>query len=205
MAAEPTPPYGPPDPPHPPSHPGTVHRPMSAGGTVALLVGGALYPLLVSGVLLVGGALLLFALTGGATGLAVGTVLVLCVLVPGAHWLLLSLLRRARVPRPGAVATLLTGSVVLAFAQMALLTFAFDVGWFGGVPLTAAFQGIVAATVLAVSHGRALGWAWAAVCAVAVVSSLVSASGDALAGRQEAQWTRETLAAHPYVVTVPTG
>ncbi|WP_150245320.1 hypothetical protein [Nocardiopsis quinghaiensis] len=196
MAAGPTPPHDPSDPsgPHGPALPGPAHRPLSPGGTVALLVSAVLYPLVTSGVLLVAGALFLFALTSGATGLAVGTALVLCVLLPGAHWLLLSLLRRVRVPRPGAVAILLTGSVVLAFAHVAFLTFAFDTGWFGSAPLTAAFQGAVAATVLAVSHGRAFGWAWAAVCAVAVVSSLLSASGETLAGRQEARWTREVAA-----------
>ncbi|MFD6949310.1 hypothetical protein A6A08_12840 [Nocardiopsis sp. TSRI0078] len=135
---------------------------------------GVLYPLLVSGLLLVGGALVLFALTTGAAWLAAGTALALCVLVPGAHRLLLLLLRRARVPRPGATAALFAGSVVLAFAQVAFSTFVLGTGWFGSAPLTAAFQGVVAATVLAVSRGRALGRAWAAVCAVMVAAALVS-------------------------------
>ncbi|WP_435112780.1 hypothetical protein [Nocardiopsis synnemataformans] len=161
-----------------------------------------LYSLVIAVVLLLVGTVLLWSLVGGATGTAVAAGCALCVLLAVAHRVLLSVLRRADVHRPGVASTLLTGSVVLMFAQTAFMVLVHDVSTFMSVPVAAAALGGAVAAVLAVNRRRAFGWACVAVCAFLLLQSLFSLGLEAVDDRQETRRVRAAVADYPYEVAV---
>ncbi|WP_159941848.1 MULTISPECIES: hypothetical protein [unclassified Nocardiopsis] len=146
-----------------------------------------LYPLLTCGLLLLFGLLALATLLGAGPAVVLAVVVLPCVLLAGAHWALLLLLRGIGLPRPGATAALLTASAVLSLAQAVSPILGLDIGWPGAAPFVAALQGAAVAAVLIVSGGRALGWACAAVCGLVLAHALLALATDAASGHGAAQ------------------